>query len=531
MLFFRRGVGMVLGAAAGTLLMAGASLAGETQGELLKAPASPVPPLLDRAKVDVALDALDGLVMDAMTKTGVPGIAVAVIYKDQVLYAKGFGVREVGRPEKIDPDTVFLLASVSKPIASTVVAGVVGQGLVQWDDPVISHNPGFALSDLYVTKNATFADLLSHRSGLRTGAGDLLEDLGFDRDHILAHLDQQPLDPFRSTYHYSNFGYTEGGIAAAAAAGKSWEDLADDVLFKPLGMTSASSRHADYLKRPDRARIHFREPDGTWVARYDRDPDAEAPAGGASASLNDMIRFLRLQLGKGTFEGKEIIDAAALATPHVPQVIPGPPRGPASRAGFYGLGWNVTYDDEGRVRLGHSGAFNLGTATNITFLPGEDLGIVVLTNARPIGVPETIAISFFDIAQHGHLTVAWPGFIGGLFAAMDAGGKPAVDYARTPASPAPARPDVAYAGTYANNYYGPLTVSADDGLSMTMGPAAAPTTFTLTHFDGDTFTFQTIGENQNGPAGAIFTVGADGKASRVVLDYYDVNGLGTFTRN
>jgi CubicO group peptidase (beta-lactamase class C family) len=523
-------VAALLGASLATGLWAVQTHA-EDATKLLKAPIVPMPPLFDQADIDRATAALDAIVENAMKRTGVPGIAVGIVYKDKVIYAKGFGVREVGKPGAIDPDTLFLLASVSKPIASTIVAKLVGDGVVKWDDPAKMHNPTFALSDPYVTEHATIADLMSHRSGLHTGAGDLLEDLGFDRTYILSHLDQQPLDPFRVTYHYSNFGYTAGGIAAAVAAGKSWEDLADEALFKPAGMTTASYRHADYLADKDRAHIHVRLPDGNWAAKYDRDPDAEAPAGGASASLNDMLRFVRLQLGNGTLDGKEIVKADALAPAHEPQVIPGPPRSPAARAGFYGFGWNVAYDDEGRARIGHSGAFDLGTATNVTFMPGEDLGIVVLTNGQPIGVAEAIGAAFLDVAHNGKQTVDWVGFMGGIFAQMAAAEAPEVDYAKTPETPKPARNFAAYIGSYGNSYYGPLVVSAEgDNLSMSMGPQGKPTTFALTHFDGDTFSFETIGENANGLAGAIFTVGEDGEATKVVLNYYDRTGLGTFVR-
>ena len=504
--------------------------------ELLKAPVAPVPALFDEAAIDDALSALDGVVDEAMARTGVPGIAVGVVYQDESVYAKGFGVREVGKPEAISPETVLLLASVSKPIASTVIATLVGEKALRWDDAARKHNPGFVLSDPYVTEHATIADLLSHRSGLHTGAGDLLEDLGFDQDYILSHIDQQPLDPFRSTWHYSNFGYTAGGIAAAIAANRSWEDLADEALFRPAGMTTASYRHADYLARENRARIHKRLPDGSWAALYDRDPDAEAPAGGASASLNDMLRFVRLQLGKGTLDGNSIVDGAdafadALAATHVPQVISRPPETPSSRASFYGFGWNVSYDDQGRARVGHSGAFSLGTATTITFLPGENLGIVVLTNGEPIGVAEAVAEAFLDVAQNGRQTVDWISFMGGIFARMEADEAPAVDYTQVPVDRRPARSLAAYAGIFGNSYYGPLVVSqSGDGLAMTLGPDHAPTTFALKPFDGDTFSFETIGENANGLAGAIFTVDDDGKASRVVLDYYNKTGLGTFVR-
>ena len=528
----RRGVLAVLWGVSLTFSLPVAPAATEEAAKpLLKAPVVPVPPLFTEAAIEKATSALDGIVEDAMKRTGLPGAAVGVVYKDKAIYAKGFGVREFGKPDKIDPDTVFLLASVSKPIASTIVAKLVGNGVVKWNDSAKMHNPAFALRDAYVTEHATIADLLSHHSGLHTGAGDLLEDLGFDRDYILSHINQEPLDPFRATYHYSNFGYTAGSIATAVAAGKSWEDLADDVLFAPAGMTTASYRHADYLAHEDRAHIHKRLKDSTWAALYDRNADAQAPAGGASASLNDMLRFVRLQLGNGTLEDKEIVDEDALAQSHVPQVIPGRPPSSAVRAGFYGFGWNVTYDDEGRARIGHSGAFELGTATNITFMPGEHLGIVVLTNGQPIGVAEAIGAAFLDVGQNGKQTVDWVGFMGGIFQKMRAADAPAVDYTAAPANPKPTRDLAAYVGSYGNSYYGPLVVSAaDGGLSMTIGPQAAPITFTLTHFDGDTFSFETVGENANGLAGAIFTIGENGKASKVVLDYYDRTGLGTFVR-
>ena len=137
----------------------------------LKAPVVPVPPLFTEDGIKTAVAALDRIVEEAMTRTALPGLAVGVVYKDTVIYAKGFGVREVGKPGAIDPDTVFQLASVSKPIASTIVAKLVGDGVVKWDDPASIHNPAFALSDPYVTDHATIADLLSHRSGLQHRVG------------------------------------------------------------------------------------------------------------------------------------------------------------------------------------------------------------------------------------------------------------------------------------------------------------------------------------------------------------------------
>ncbi|MEH0423683.1 serine hydrolase [Streptomyces sp. B21-083] len=490
-------------------------------------PAQP-PPSLTRAKVDAAVDKLDGVVRDAMSKTGVPGVAVGVVYDDKVLYLKGFGVRKVGAEGKVGPDTVFQLASVSKPVASTVVAAAAGEKTVGWDDPVVKYSPGFALKDPWVTRHATLADLFSHRTGLPDHAGDILEDLGYDRSYILEHLRYEPLGPFRSSYAYTNFGLTEAAVAVARAAGTSWEKLSADKLYRPLGMDSTSSSFADYEKAANKAVTHVKQ-GGTWQAEFVRDADAQSPAGGASSTVRDMTKWLRLQLGNGEFEGRRVIDAAALDETHLPHSLSEPPHAPTGRAGFYGLGWNVSYDDHGRLKLGHSGGFAMGAATNVALLPSENLGIVVLTNGAPVGVPESISATFLDTAQTGGPTVDWLTFLGPLIEQTVAGERSETDYAKPPARPAQARAHDAYTGTYANDFYGPMTVSAQGAdLVMQLGPKKQK--FTLRHYDGDTFSYQTTGENAVGLSGVTFTVGSDGHADKVRVENLDTSGLGTFTR-
>jgi CubicO group peptidase (beta-lactamase class C family) len=147
------------------------------------------------------LSTLDNYVVETLKRTGVPGLSVAIVYKDQVVYLKGFGVRRVGKSEPVDPDTVFQLASMSKPIASTVVAALAGDGLVAWDDPIIRHDPSFAMHDAWVTRNVSLRDMFCHRSGLPDHAGDSLEDIGYDRTEILQRLRYlRPDSSFRSHY-------------------------------------------------------------------------------------------------------------------------------------------------------------------------------------------------------------------------------------------------------------------------------------------------------------------------------------------
>jgi CubicO group peptidase (beta-lactamase class C family) len=333
-------------------------------------------------KLNAAIPEMEKLAEQAIENTGIPGMAIAVVYKDHVFYLKGFGVREVGKPEPVDPDTTFQLASVSKPIASTVVAALVGEKVVSWDDPIIKHDPGFQMYDSWVTHEITLRDMFAHRSGLPDHAGHRLEDLGFDRTAILFRLRyQKPDTSFRSHYAYTNFGFTEAATAAAKAAGKSWEDLSAEKLYQPLGMKNTSSRYADFAGAENRARGHVLV-DGKWVAKYTRDPDAQSPAGGVSSTVRDMAQWTRLQLSNGKLNDKQIVDAEALAETHRPQILRQTPKDSSvDRVAFYGLGWNVDYDDEGRVRLNHSDGFNLGAATVVSLCPSEELGIVVLTNA------------------------------------------------------------------------------------------------------------------------------------------------------
>jgi CubicO group peptidase (beta-lactamase class C family) len=478
-------------------------------------------------QIDRAVASLDRLANDLMRRSGVPGMAIAVVHDDTVVYSKGFGVREVGTNKRVDRNTIFQLASVSKPLGATVVAGAVGRGTVQWSDPVAKYLPGFTLSDPYVGTHVTIADMYAHRSGLPGQAGDLLEDLGYDRTAIIARLALEPLDPFRTVYHYANFGLTAGGEAVAKAAGTTWEDLSQDVLYGPLGMTSTSSRFSDYRKALNRALLHVRV-GSRWLARYTREPDAQSPAGGASSSVRDMAQWLRLELANGKYNGKQIIDEAALLQTRVPHIATGPPATPISRTSFYGLGMGVEYDAAGRLRLSHAGAFAVGASTAIAMLPSEKLGIVVLTNAMPVGVSESLTSEFLDLAEFGKVQRDWFADLSKVFAAMLAN-QGMLANKTPPANPAPAQPPAAYAGSYANAFYGPASIVSKDGrLVMVLGPRNVE--FPLTHWDGNTFSYVPVGEDASGLQAVTFTIGADGRAATFVVENFNTDKLGTFTR-
>ena len=221
----------------------------------------------------------------------------------------------------------------------------MGEGKINWDDRIADLDPGFRLSSAETTREITIRDFLSHRSGLATLSGDELEDLGYTRPQILYRMRYLALPgQFRKTYAYSNFGYTEGAIAAATKIGKPWETIADEQLYSRIGMTSTSSRFSDYENRPNKAALHVFI-NGEPVNRFFRDADAEAPAGGVNSSARDLAEWARLQLAGGVWNGKQLISKDALAETHKPQICRNPidPAKPTECPGgqYYGLGWDV----------------------------------------------------------------------------------------------------------------------------------------------------------------------------------------------
>lgn len=480
------------------------------------------------ARIDEAVSKIDGLVAELMRNNAIPGMSVAVVHGGKTLYAKGFGVRDMSRGDgadnKVDPDTVFQLASISKSVGATVVAHEITENVVGWDTPVASKLPWFALSDPWVTSHVTVADLYSHRSGLPDHAGDPLEDLGYDRHQTIERMRYLPLAPFRSSYAYTNFGVTAAAEAVATAAGKSWEDLSDEALYRPLGMASTSSRFSDFTGRANRAVNHVKVGD-KWEPRLQRDPDPQSPAGGVSSSVNDMARWLTMLLANGTYNGQRITSPEALLPAITPQVVSVPATTPKTRAGFYGEGFSVSVTSSGRTEYSHSGAFSMGAATNFVVLPSEDVAIVALTNAAPIGVPETLTAEFLDLVQYGQVHEDWATLYKQLIAPMNNPDGSLVGR-QPPENPAPARPLNEYVGVYANDYWGPAIVTERDGaLQLSLGPKNQ--NFTLAHWDSDIFTFPLT--NENAPAGTISKATFAGNSLN--LEYYDSSKLGTFTRS
>lgn len=488
------------------------------------------------ANINTAVRKLDHYLAEMREKTQVPGAAVAIVYKDQVVFLKGYGLRSLGSTAQVDPDTVFELASLSKPITSTIVASLIGTDGVGWDVPIVNLDPEFKLANAAASKQVTVREMLSHRSGLPTTGGDVLEDLGYTRPEVLEKLRLVPLagEPGK-TYNYSNFGFTEGAIAVAHKLRIPWENLADQQLYTKLGMTSTSSRFSDYANSPNRAAIHVQDCDAqehcVFENRFVREADSESPAGGVSSSVRDLAKWLRLQLGDGSFDGQQIVSKAALDETRIAEICKSVPvlkPGEACPQGeYYGLGWGVGRTSWGAVMNSHSGAFLLGTATTIYMIPSEQIGIVVLTNGAPVGLPEAAALTFLDYfhygeAKHDYLALFAPIFVELRKETQDA----SKNYSelKPPQNPSQGNALSSYTGKYFSPFYGTLEVELKRGqLILRLPPLGAY--YELKHWDGGTFTYYFASENTGiGRRGVRFS------GKQVVIENLAILNNGVFTK-
>ena len=486
-----------------TTLAAGALCAcmaarGTPLGGQAPAPAAPTPALAPAAQSPLApwsIARLDSALARAREAWDIPGMAVAVVRGDSVLMVKGYGVRELGKPGRVDANTIFDAASLTKSFTSAAIAMLVDDGRMRWDDPVRRHLPWLELGTPSLTSEVTIRDLLSHRPGLESANGAWYFT-GIDRRELLRRMRfLRQTAPFRTTLVYSNIGYTAAGEASAAAAGMPWEELIRTRILDPLGMSRTTARFVAAATLPNVASPHS-VVDGVHqpIAREGAARDVTAPAGAIQSSASDLARWLRFQLGGGTLDGRRLVSEAALRQTWEPQlIVPSTPEFRRSRnlrfGAYYGMGWQV-WDYRGHPMLWHTGAGD-GQRAWMAIYPEERLGVVVLFNSWVLtSAPPLHGIIAGCIAD-ALLALAPPDCEGNartLRAADSArytGVLRAMESTRL-AGTAPSRPLAAYAGTYADSLYGDLHVRLEGGrLTLQAGSGAIAD---LSHWHLDTFT-------------------------------------------
>ncbi|QXQ05380.1 serine hydrolase [Sphingosinicellaceae bacterium] len=327
---------------------------------------------------------IDAVVKRAMATFDVPGIAVAIVKDGKVVFAKGYGVRTAGQPAPVTPDTIFQIGSNTKAFTAAALAILVDEGKLKWDDKVIDHLPDFRMYDPYVTREFTIRDLLTHRSGLGLGAGDLMFVPATDMSRAeimkgLRHL--RPVSSFRSHYDYDNLLYIVAGEVVASVSGQPWEQFVEARILKPLGMKRCSANLAGVAGRDDVASPHVVEGKAKPVPAMSI--DVVGPAGTINCSVTDMAKWLTVQLGQGAIPGGQPLfspeRSAEMWTMNT--ITPeSPALGGLLRSHFsgYALGWEVS-DNFGFKRVAHTGGV-IGTVTSVAMIPELRLGVLVFTN-------------------------------------------------------------------------------------------------------------------------------------------------------
>ncbi len=346
----------------------------------------------------VAAIDIDQLVNETIEKLNVAGVAVAIVKDGKVIYNKGYGVTSTKTKEKVNADTRFAIASNSKAFTAAALAILIDDGQLNWTDKVVDHVPEFKMYDTYVTANFTIADLLTHRSGLGLGAGDLMffPDGGdFTMDDILKSFQyQKKVSDFRTKFDYDNLLYIVAGEVVKRISGKSWSEFVESKIMKPIGMNNSAGTYQRLANKKNVAMPHSTI-NGQLQPIETFDIELGAAAGGIYASVNDLTKWMLLQLNEGQQDETTVFSKKnhrEMWKPHTNLGFnPRPTSHYKTHFSAYGLGWLIS-DFQGYIVYNHTGGLP-GMLSKTTIIPELNLGIVVLTNTDPGGSAAFSAIS------------------------------------------------------------------------------------------------------------------------------------------
>ncbi|MCZ0963969.1 serine hydrolase domain-containing protein [Paracoccus benzoatiresistens] len=464
-----------------------------------KEPFRPLAPILvlaalapDQANADEAMAArvraltpeLEAYVAKGMSDFDLPGLAMGIVVGDDLVYAKGFGLRRKDG-EPVDPETVFQIGSTTKAFLATTLAIAVDRKKLDWDDRVVDYDPDFQMKDPWVTSEFRVADMLAQRSGLPPYANDAVGLLGFDQTAMIRSLRHvEPVSSFRSTFAYTNITHMLAQRVVARAMGEAeWDDVVRAEIFAPLGMTDSSFTADAIEAAADTTAGYLWTAEGTAEVPFTPIfPYGFGAAGAINSTVEDMAKWLRLHLGDGAFEGRRIVSEASLAVTKTPRVA-------ISDRLSYAMGWVVQSTPNGRIIWHNGGTTAFGAFVGTA--PDHDLGIVVLTNETNVGLPDAIGEWTFDRLM-GNPRVDH------VAARLTAARKSDADSDATfaaPAAPRPGPPLAPLAASFDSPVFGEAAVTAgDDGLVLALKETGAR--LKLAPWNGDVFTASLVPEGR-----------------------------------
>lgn len=478
-------------------------------------------------------NAVDELARRAMSVFNVPGMAIGIVKGDQVLLAKGYGLREIGKPEPVDSATLFKIASNSKAFTSAALAVLVDDGLISWDGLVIDYLPEFRMKDPWVTANFTVKDLLTHRSGLQPFVADMLlwpEPNSFTVADIINALRYfEPVSSFRTKYAYDNQLYIVAGEIIPRVTGKSWGAFVESRIMRPAGM-----KHCFADRIPENAMANVAAPHGVVEGqlsviergRIPAQPPVSAPAGGVICSLDDMLNWARLQLNQGTTAGGvEVFSASQSQEMWKPQMILAVSERDyeLDRTHFkaYGLGWRLA-DVNGFKEVSHTGTL-AGMKSYVVLLPELELGVVLLTNgsnsAARAAVMKTIVRSFMPVEP-----VDWIQLELDAAEAEKQEEKLAVSEEQTAKGtqePCAVPKLSQFTGRYRDPWFGDVTVRLEDGQLIFAAEKSPKLKGPMHHHDGNRFVIRWTDRTLEADAYLLFETDKKGQVSAISMTKLD----------
>ncbi len=471
---------------------------------------------------------LEADVTRVMKAFQVPGIAIAVVKDGKVVVAQGFGVRKLGEPAKVDGQTIFEIASNSKAFTAAALGMLVDQGKLDWDDPVIKHLPDFRMYDAYVTAEMTVRDLLTHRSGLGLGAGDLMwwPTTKFTTDEIIHNLRYiKPATSFRNSYAYDNLLYIVAGKIIAAKSGKTWGETMHEWILKPAGMAGTTTSLAENAKFANVSAPHSKI-NGKIAAVKPMPVDNAVGAVGINTSAEDIARWMNVLLDNGRVakgaDGKDVRlfsekQSHELWTPQTPMKIsqPRPPLA-ATKPNFYayGLGFQLR-DYQGKMVAMHGGALQ-GFYSRVLLVPESKLGIAIFTNAESGSSLSALQYRLLD----QYLQVAptdWIGRVADVEREMTEkeAARLKKETATRAASSKPSLALASYEGDYQDAWYGLASIKRVGNKQVLSFAKTPDLTGELEHFQHDTFIVRWKERNFNADAYVTFSLDHDGSIERM----------------
>ncbi len=471
---------------------------------------------------------IDTLVQKTLTTFDVPGIAVAVVKDGKIIHAKGYGVRSLNTRQKVDEHTLFGIASNSKAFTVAALGILIDEGKLTWDDKVTEYIPEFKMYNPYVTEDFTIRDLITHRSGLGLGAGDLMfwpDSNTFSKKDIIHNLRfLKQVSAFRTKYDYDNLLYIVAGEVVAKVSGMSWEDFIDTKIIQPLGMVETATSYQRVKNKTNVIDPHAPVDGKVQVIRRDWSEVANA-AGGIYSNITDMSKWIIAQMNNGKYgEGlsKKIFSEAVHEEMWTPQTII-PVHGPTpynTHFAAYGLGWFLS-DVKGYLQATHTGGL-AGIVTQVSLIPELKLGIIVFTNQQSgaafSAITNTIKDSYLGIKGKDWVKVYHDRVIKNETEAKDITTGIWKDIEALQKAATQKTDTSLFMGTYADKWFGDVTISQKNGKMWFDSKKSYLLSGEMFPYKGNTFIVKWSDRSLDADAYVQFSLDNTGKATGIKMN-------------